>query len=163
MVKKQRYRYRQKTIPKNVADLLFGLLERMGGSPHKSRLAALWENWNKVLGEDLAAMAIPLGSKGQTLVLRCDNAIQMQELHFLADDILERVNDFLQTIYFDKVHLTLAESGKNCLPDAIAKEPEPAAKPARRFARSASGKFLQEMAKDSPVARCYALFAGKKL
>lgn len=108
-------------------------------------------------------LAMPIGNKGHTLLLQCEDAIQMQELHFLAEDIRERANHYLQADYFKNVHLTLEESGKNCRGAKIAAQYRQAEVKLVKKCQKVSGKYLENMTKDSPVARCYAAFAGKSL
>lgn len=147
--------------PTAIGDGIYGLLEKMGGSREKSRLAGLWANWSEALGADMGQAIEPLGARGRVLLIRADNAVQMQELRFMGDEILARVNAWLGTEYFGEARVVLSEAGKNCRKRSQrpAAPPEPAA--VRRAPRRPSGKYLAEMDRDSPVAAAYARFAGK--
>lgn len=136
---------------------IYDLLASMGGTRERSLLAGLWANWTRAVGEDFANIAVPLGSRGRVLVLAAASAIQMQELHFLGDELLERVNSYLGTNYFESVRPGLAESGKFC-PIAAAPAEE---RRAPGCCPGLSGEYLGFMDRSSPVAACYARFAGR--
>jgi hypothetical protein len=72
------------------------------------RLARLWRNWGKVLGE-LSEMARPLGRRRTALVIGCEDALVMQELSFFESEVLHRVHEFLGEECFDKVRFELIE------------------------------------------------------
>lgn len=151
-------------------EALLSLLERMGGTPERAGLQRLWDNWETALGAELAGLAQPLGhhagrkpgtasaGQGVTLLVGAEDAMLLQELRFRSAEILERVNGFLGMAYFCEVKVSLP-LGRNA--------PERSREPARTGVReeagtapAASGVFLAGMDGDSPVARCYARFAG---
>lgn len=154
MVKKI-WRKRQRE-PILIGENVYELLEAMGGSQERSRLAQLWANWPLVLGEELAAIASPLGSRGRTLLIRAEDSMQMQELHFLCGTLLEKVNAFLGSEYFVAARLTMLGNGKICLSEDIAMPSQPGPDILKKEALS--GKFLAMMDRKSPVALCYARF-----
>ena len=161
---KRRKKFRKGTVaPVSVGALLPQLLQRMGGSPLRAKLANLWRQWADVLGEELAALAVPLGAKDDLLLLGAEDAMLLQELHFLAEDILERVNAFLEQDAFHHVRVSLSSEGKNCLlPGArpAAAEPQRISEPHGRKVKL-DGRYLEQMDMNSPVARCYAIFVQK--
>lgn len=149
-------------------EALLGLLESMGGSPERAGLQSLWDNWEKVLGPELAAIAQPLGHHGDgkgahadgraALLLGAEDAMLLQELRFRGEEILERVNGFLGQAYFCEVKVSLP-LGRS----APVRSREPAPRPGEEEVReepAARGVFLAAMDGNSPVARCYARFAG---
>lgn len=152
----------------SLREALLALLERMGGAPERAGLQSLWDNWEMVLGPELAALAQPLGHHGDgkgasgggraALLLGAEDAMLLQELRFRGEEILERVNGFLGQAYFCEVKVSLP-LGRS----APVRSREPAPLPGREEARegpAARGVFLSGMDRDSPVARCYARFAG---
>lgn len=153
--------------PHSLREALLGLLERMGGTPERAGLQSLWDNWETVLGPELAALAQPLGhhqpGKGDggtgraALLLGVEDAMLMQELRFRGEEILERVNGFLGRAYFCEVKVSLplgrsapVRSREQAPPVGMADTTPPCA---------ARGTFLSGMDSASPVARCYARFA----
>lgn len=98
-------------MPELVGGDILLLLQRMGGSPDRIRIAALWKAWPKVLGEEFAWI-IPLGHKESTLFVGVQNAIEIQELTLQSPQILDLVNEFMEREYFTTLRISLAELGK---------------------------------------------------
>jgi hypothetical protein len=80
------------------------MLERF---PRQTRLSRLWRNWSAVMGEELAALARPLGSRNSTLLVGGEDPMAAQELSLLRGEILERANACLDEPFFTAVHVTL--------------------------------------------------------
>lgn len=93
--------------PKLLGPVLFRYLEKIGGSPEKGRMARLWEQWATVVGEELAAQIDSIEDKERLLILHVPDAITMQEVSFLKEDILSKVNNFLGSNYFQSVRISL--------------------------------------------------------
>ena len=151
----------------SLREALLSLLESMGGTPERAGLQNLWDNWEQVLGPELAAVARPLGHHGDgkgapagahaALLLAAEDAMLLQELRFRGEEILERVNGFLGQAYFCEVKVSLplgrSEPVRSRGPATPPVKGEAGGEPAAR------GVFLSGMDRDSPVARCYARFA----
>lgn len=140
------------------------LLAAMGGSRPRSRLDELWQSWPEVIGPGLAEWVRPLGSHGNVLLLGAEDAMQLQELHFVSAEIITRANEFLGTPYFATARLALAQAGNICSqhkPETSLRAEAPICAKQPAFAQP-SGKFLDSMDKASPVRACYALFAAKR-
>lgn len=159
----------------SLGEALWGLLESMGGTPERAGLQRLWDNWETALGAELAGLAQPLGhhaashggrrgegtAAGAILLLGAKDSMLLQELHFRSEEILARVNGFLGQAYFSEVQVSLPlgrsapvrsrKLEKLCTTVSDAGEQLP----------GPSGVFLDAMDRTSPVARCYARFAGQ--
>lgn len=159
MVKRKKIFRKRMPAPELMREQVYKLLEKMGGSRPKSRLRRLWENWGEAMGEELAGMALPVGACGKTLLIAAENAMQMQELHFRGDELKDRANIFLECEYFSKTRVTLLKKGRKPPEPAIMTEKEPQDQALTPIYPAPEGKYLQDMDMDSPVARCYALFA----
>ena len=120
----------------------------------QSRLHHLWECWSVVLG-DMARLACPLGHRGQTLLLGCEDSMASQEITMRAKEILERTTAFLGRPLFKKIRAEVI-LGRHTLI-----EPLPALPVLPAPVSRATGKYLSFMPPDSPVGRCYAEFSGK--
>jgi hypothetical protein len=140
------------------------LLARIGGA-EKMRLALLWRNWNMVMGEELASIALPLGSNGGILRIGAPDSMALNELTYAIAEILERANAFMDAEHFDKVelHLMLGQSSLEQPPSIT----EPAArtlppKPPGLGVIGLQGlkDALPGFDPDSPVARCYIAHLG---
>ncbi|MBT8764460.1 DUF721 domain-containing protein [Desulfohalobiaceae bacterium Ax17] len=115
------------------------------------RLAQLWNNWSEVVGSKLADLIRPLGHKQHTLILGADDSIVIQEMNFFAPQILERVNDFLDQPFFDKIRFELIK-GRTPLDQQLVITPvrQRSLKKPQNL-----GKLLDKLPKDSPVYKCY--------
>ena len=90
-----------------LGDGLDGWLASHGMQARHHMLTALWQNWDIVMGTELAPLAHPLGHRGNILLVGGDDSCAMQELSYAVPEILERVNAFMDEEYFHKVELHL--------------------------------------------------------
>ena len=121
--------------------------------PHKVRLARLWQHWSMVMGPELAPLAWPLGERKGVLLVGGEDAMAMQELVMMRDEILERVNAFMDEGFFTEVHVSLS-LGKRPL-DALT---PPASERTPKILPKLDGSALRGADPDSPAAVCYAAF-----
>ena len=126
------------------------------GDGEKAMQIRLWQNWDMVMGPDIAPLAWPLGARNGTIVVGGEDNLALQDLSFMTPEILERVNAFMDAPVFEKVELRLV-MGERALdrpPDlqlSTRVRPEPP-RPDRL------GEHLAEMRPDSPVASCYRAY-----
>lgn len=174
----RQWRSRSRGVPaadEPLGDGLRALLAAMGGTPGRAGLQNLWDNWEAALGAELAELARPLGHHegrqkegigsharegGAVLLLGAEDAMLLQELRFRGEEILARVNGFLGQVYFSEVQVQLplgrAEPVHSRRNESRAAQCSEQDAPAQ----GPSGIFLEAMDSASPVARCYARFAG---
>lgn len=155
---------RPKTHPQPVNTVLeqwMSALDRAVGQSSQGRLVRLWQNWDMVMGPELAAIAWPLGHRGNILLVGGEDAMIMQELSLQTDEILERVNAFMDESLFTEVRVSLT-LGKNPLNGSLA-VPPPRQRPMLERGPAPSGMYLELMNPESVVAKCYARFANKVL
>ena len=126
----------------------------------RSRLGHLWQNWNMVMGEDLAPLARPLGHHRDMLLIGAEDAMLAQELHLMSGELLERVNAFMEQPFFNAIKVSLL-MGKVGLDKTAVHKPMAAQvpKPPKPEPPNAHGLYLEAMDPSSPVARAYARFA----
>lgn len=86
-------------------DILF----RAHGGQEQRHLNALWNNWDMVLGEDLAQLGAPLGHKDRMLQIGAEDSMALQELSLQSPDILDRVNAFMDGPFFVQVRVILLQ------------------------------------------------------
>lgn len=117
MVKTKRFgasrKKREKSAPTPIGESIYSLLERMGGRRERGGLAFVWQNWAKVVGQEIAELGTPMGHKGSTLLIAAEDSIRMQELSMLTEEILDKINGQLATIYFNKIKIVLASAESN--------------------------------------------------
>lgn len=112
----KKIRKRRHAQPALISENIFTLLESMGGQRERGLLDGLWQNWNNVLGAELAGIAAPLGHKKDTLLLGAQDAMDIQELYLRSAEVLERVNNFLKFNYFSRLKVTLAPGDRKNFP-----------------------------------------------
>lgn len=152
----------KKTYPQDVQTVLgqwMSALDRNAGQSAQGRLVRLWQHWDMVMGPQLAPIAWPLGHRGTVLLVGAEDAMLMQELSMQTEEILERVNAFIDEALFTEVRVSLA-LGKNPLNGSLA-VPPPRVRPVLERGPAPSGRYLDLMNSDSAVAKCYARFALK--
>jgi hypothetical protein len=135
---------------------------RAGHTQMRGRLFLLWQNWDTVMGADLAALAHPLGGRNGILLIGAEDTMLAQELQFQSGELLERANAFLEQDYFTAVKISL------CMGRQALNTRESSCMPAQRGWRSmraprqepahAHGKYLEKMNPASVVARAYSRF-----
>ena len=152
---------RRRMGPLTAERVLDGVLRGLGSSPDQARLSLLWRHWETVMGAELAPLARPLGHRDDVLLVGADDAMSLQELHLQNDEILERVNAFMEKPFFRTVKVSLI-LGKAELDGPLRRAAafEEACPPPPRSA--ADGRYLGGMDPASPVARAYARFAARR-
>ena len=143
-----------------MTSVLAGLGAAPGQGEARARLQQLWLNWEMVMGPDLAPLARPMGHHRDLLLIGAEDAMLAQELHLMADEILERVNAFMEQPFFSAIKVSLL-MGKAGLDKTAVRTSAPvrAARPAKPEPPEAHGLYLEAMDPSSPVARAYARFA----
>ncbi|MDR2604232.1 MAG: DUF721 domain-containing protein [Desulfovibrio sp.] len=90
----------------HVSEAVEALFARLG-RPRQGRLNMLWRQWDELLGEDIAPLGRPLGQKDGVLCIGADDAAALQELALRGEEILEKVNAFMQEDVFHEVSARL--------------------------------------------------------
>lgn len=126
------------------------------GDGEKLMQVRLWQNWEMVMGPEIAPLAWPLGTRNATLIVGGEDNLALQELSFMTPEILERVNAFMDAPVFSKVELRLV-MGDRPLDRPPDIQPSTRVRPAPPRPADLGG-HLNEMRPDSPVARCYAAY-----
>ncbi len=161
--RKGRGRRRGQALASELAGRLLARLAERAGRPEQPRLVELWRNWRVVMGEELSALALPLGHSGRRLEVGCEDGAAMQELSYLRGEILERANAFMEEDFFRELRLSLALDRRALDKSPLGEEVRPPARPQERaLERAASGVWLPSMDPESPVARCYRAWCAKK-
>ena len=142
-------------------EVLNKLVSRPDFAP-ATRLAAILQCWREVVGEDMAGLARPLGHRGKTLLIGCEDPVIMQELSYMAPDILEMVNAKFNEQVFDNVQFDLLA---NKVPLDEVKVDPPLFQPPSRFVPTSLGHLELLRGLDTPLGRAYAKYVrthGKK-
>lgn len=134
---------------------LSALLEKYGGKEH-ARLTLLWEHWDMVMGEELSSLAIPLGHKKDVLIIAAEDSMAAQDIAMQADEVLLRVNTFMNENYFSRIKVELV-MGRNDLSRHApgTRLPPPLLKPQRP---DQLGNLVGILDPESPVTKCYEAY-----
>jgi hypothetical protein len=139
---------------KSVDKPLNDWLSRMDPDGARYLFNGICKNWENIVGEDTAELVKPLERKNSTLILGAQDSIVIQEISFLSEQILELINSFCGSVFFDKVRVELLK-GRTPLDRQLVKKPVVQV----RFKKPDKLGGLESLVKkDSPVARCYASY-----
>jgi predicted nucleic acid-binding Zn ribbon protein len=65
----------------------------LAGAAPKTRLAAVQSAWAEAVGERVAAVAEPVGERGEEVVVACSDPVWAQELDLMQEELLARLRD----------------------------------------------------------------------
>lgn len=143
--------------------MLKKLLYEKGGDRNMP-LVPLWQNWDMVMGEELAELGRPLGHKNRTIIIGAEDNMAQYELSAQTYDVLERVNAFLGKDMFDTVQVELMQ-GREALDDITMPTFEKALVKIPPRPKDL-GNLEHILDPESPVTKCYkkyvAMYDGKK-
>lgn len=113
--------------------------------------------WEAIVGPETAELVRPLGHRRRDLLLGADDPVIMQEIHFMAPEILSLVNAALGQEVFDRVRFDLLVDRVSL--DALRALPPRFSTPAtQRPARL--GGLMGKLDPTTPVGRCYAKYVA---
>ncbi len=87
-------------------NIIASLLED-GTLPFKPEDAHIWEEWDRVVGPAISDNARPSRINNGTLRVRVSNAIWLQELKFVEENIKEKLNEKLGRKAVDKIEFRI--------------------------------------------------------
>lgn len=93
--KKPYKRRRRKGVTVKAEDILGKVLARYG-IEHDLKRYSFVTNWDDIVGNEVAKRCRPDSIRGNTLYIAVNDSIWAQELSFMSNDILVRVNHFLK-------------------------------------------------------------------
>ena len=137
---------------KPIADALKEYLNARGAK-NQFQLARLWENWEMVMGPDLAALAFPLGQRKGILLVGAEDNLAAQDLSYMSPEILERVNAFMDGPFFNRVEVHLL-FGRTPLDTTRVVVPPSSRVPLPPRPEGLGG-LMQSLDPESTVGRCY--------
>ena len=65
--------------------------------------------WNKAVGPQIAAQSRPGALKGETLFVKVSTSVWMQQLHFLKEEIIEKINQSLEGAKIKNIYFSIGE------------------------------------------------------
>ncbi len=90
------------------ADVLQVLLQN-GKSPLTEQFVRwrVWNSWPEVVGDEIAKHTMPVGFLKGTLYVHVNSAARMQELTFMVEHLMSRINEFSKMRWVKFIRLTL--------------------------------------------------------
>ncbi len=67
----------------------------------------LWHDWQGIVGQTIAKHSTPVGYKRGVLYVWVDSSARMQEMSFLAGEIISKVNQYLDKKWVRRVQFSL--------------------------------------------------------
>ena len=156
MTKEEKKFIRREWRVRSAGDAVTSLLSAYGGKEAR-HLAALWENWNMVMGEGIACLGFPLGHKEHTLTIGAEDSMALQELSMQSVEILERANAFMDSIFFKQIKVILMQ-GQRALTQQRPRRPSHYIKPPNPPRPPRLGSLLGKLDPNSPVTQCYKAY-----
>lgn len=80
----------RRRAPRPAAGAFKAALDRVAP---KTPLAAVQAAWSEAVGEQLAAVAVPVSERDGTVTIECANAVWAQELDLMQKALLERLRE----------------------------------------------------------------------
>lgn len=136
---------------------LGALLKKHDPDGMQRRFRKLWRNWSRIVDEDIALTARPIGHRKRILILGVDDSMAMQNVTYSCPMILYQVNEYLGQAVFDKVIAELIRDRKTL--DTIEKKvaPAPRIKPVRP---QTLGSKRPNFEPGSAIAQCYDAYVN---
>ncbi|HKY67882.1 MAG TPA: DUF721 domain-containing protein [Acidimicrobiales bacterium] len=78
------------TAPVRLGDTIDGVLARLGG-PSRAGVEVVFERWDEVVGEAMAARTRPVSIDGESLVVLCDEPALTTHVRFLEPQLVARL------------------------------------------------------------------------
>jgi predicted nucleic acid-binding Zn ribbon protein len=87
----KRKRRKSSGQPESIDDILRTVFvdKKFGAS---ARVAELWGQWRKMVGDDVAEHCYPEKIAGEKLYIKVDNPVWCQQLDFLKEELKEKIN-----------------------------------------------------------------------
>jgi len=92
----------KKRYPESLSSILHRITQRYGLEP-RLQILKFQENWEHIVGENMAQHTMPLSLQYHKLTLLVDNPAWTQQLHFLQPKILEMLRRFTPNIEISEI------------------------------------------------------------
>ena len=75
----------------HIGSVLKGVLKTPGVASN-TQLSRIWDVWDDTVGGHIAANAVPAAIKGNLLIVHAESSAWIQQLHFLKQEIIVKIN-----------------------------------------------------------------------
>jgi predicted nucleic acid-binding Zn ribbon protein len=90
--------------PVRLGDTIDGVLARLG-TPSRAGVEVVFDRWDEVVGEVMAARTRPVAIDGETLVVRCDDPALTTHVRFLEPQLLARLAELSGARHITRVEV----------------------------------------------------------
>ncbi len=139
---------------RSIREALSAFLDKRDAGEHL-HLTRLWDHWEMVMGKHLAALGAPLGHRKGTLLIAAEDPMAAQDLAMQAQEILERVNAFMDGPFFSRIQIELGMGRSNLAKPSTLRPPPPETRPPRP---EHLGGLMGSFDPASPVGRSYEAY-----
>lgn len=94
--------------PESIGNILTPFLKRTGLS-WRIKEQKIIENWKEIVGRDIAQNTEPFRLRGGVLFVRVSNPIWVQQLHFLKEIIIKKINQEIKDVVVDDLRLFIGK------------------------------------------------------
>lgn len=99
---------RKSQKPESIGNILTPLLKRTGLS-RRIKEQKIIENWKEIVGRDIAQNTEPSKLRGRVLYVRVSNPIWAQQLQFLKEVIIKKINQEIKEVVVDNLRLFIGK------------------------------------------------------
>jgi predicted nucleic acid-binding Zn ribbon protein len=142
-------RRNNQTRLQSIGEILFATFKRRGMAAKLEENAVL-KLWPKAVGEQISVQTQPDGLRGGTLFVKATSSVWVQQLHFMKDDIRQKLNDLAGKEAIKEIRFSI---GHTISKRKIAQEAETA---------TAKKSFLKDRDKKM-ITECTASLADPEL
>ena len=112
-----------------IGDILFSALKKRGMAARLEE-NAFFKLWPQAVGAQIASQTQPDGWRAGTLFVRTTSSVWVQQLHFMKEDIRQKINELAGKTVVKEIHFTvgylpdLKHTGRNtgAFPKIVLKE-----------------------------------------
>jgi predicted nucleic acid-binding Zn ribbon protein len=101
--------------PVRLGDTIDGVLARLG-TPPRAGVEVVFDRWDEVVGEVMAARTRPVAIDGETLVVRCDDPALTTHVRFLEPQLLSRLAELSGARHISRVEVRVDRRGRGPRP-----------------------------------------------
>lgn len=83
------------------------------GVKNRLKMESIWQLWDDEVGETIETHTQVVGVKGDTLMVRVDNAVWMYQLVLLKQEIMEKINQRLGKSLIHNIHFKMGKLDKD--------------------------------------------------
>ena len=96
--------------PVRLGDTIDGVLARLGG-PSRAGVEVVFERWDEVVGESMAARTRPVSIDGESLVVMCDDPALTTHVRFLEPQLVSRLAELSGDRHITRVEVRVDRRG----------------------------------------------------